>query len=339
MGMVIRFRDSLERLWRMFYRLDFHALAKESAFHLLLIIAIALLFYGIETFIELFARDIDNVVDIVMAIASTFILLWIRSIAKNARLAQMLRAESEARANELASQIRFLSEVAHEFQTPLAILRGNIDILAERKKASDVATATLDRLSRLVANLLDVAKLDFGAHTHREIVDANLLAETVREDCAILAEDRGVTIALAATQPVFISVDKDKFKEVLLNLLSNALKHTPAGGSITIEIGAHGSSAKIAVADTGSGIPPEHLPYIFERLYRIDNDRSDQPSGTGLGLHICRQIIRALDGTITAESDPGRGSRFIVRLPLASPDFSFRQSPTAVRPGSGIMNL
>jgi signal transduction histidine kinase len=343
-------------------RANLPVLVRSGSIHILLIIAIALLFYGVESIIEFFLRDIDNIIDIVMAIASTFVLLWLRSAMENARLSEMLRVQSEARTKELERRI---TEIAHEFQTPLAILKSNVATLAkstgtsggngsgaqkknanrgERVNAAYIATATLDRLSRLVVNLLDIAKLNFSKDMLiRQAVDVTMLIEDAREDCAILAEDNNVAISTAITAvdmngTIVVGGDKDKLKEVLLNLLSNALKHTPPGGAISIAAGVVGAAGgdndcrevEIIVADTGTGIPPEKLPHIFERFYRIEN-----PSGNGLGLHICRQIVEAHGGTITAESEPGRGSRFIIRLPITAA--STTVPTTATRPGSGII--
>jgi signal transduction histidine kinase len=320
--MGTRLKRSFLKVWQLLGAADLHGAIKSGVVHILFIFAIALLFYGVESIIEYFARDIDNVVDIFMAIASTFILLWLRATHRNANLSEMLRVQSEERTKELEIRV---SEIAHEFQTPLVILKGNIAVLAEPKKsraamridAAYVATATIDRLSRLVSDLLAVARLNFSKEKFlRQPVDVGQLIEAARDDCAILAEDKKISIsAKFSERALFVAGDKDRLKEVLLNLLSNALKHTPTGGSISITADTRDGleypdgEVEIMVADTGSGIPPDRLPHIFERFYRIES------SGTGLGLHICRQIVEVHGGSITAESEPDKGSRFIIRLP------------------------
>ena len=113
--------------------------------------------------------------------------------------------------------------------------------------------------------------------------------------------------------------DKDKIKEVILNLVSNALKYTASGGKISLTGAIVGANAEIVAEDTGLGIAPEVLPQIFERFYRIDNDGS---RGTGIGLNICKQVIEVHGGSISAESEPGKGSRFIIHLPLQKPNES-----------------
>lgn len=243
-----------------------------------------------------------------------------RVAEKTERLKEMYRAQS-----------KFLADLAHEFQTPIAILTGNLGLLSknieqsERTNALYVAMTTLDRLSRLVQNLLDIARLNFSKNgLLKRMVAVNHLLKEIREDCAILAEDKGVALVSSDADPpgtaenIFIAGDKDKLKEVLLNLVSNALKHTPASGTISLAARRTGDVAEIVVADTGRGIAPENLSRVFERFYKIDKRGISETTGNGIGLHICRQIVEAHGGTIVAESEPGRGSRFVIHLPLAS---------------------
>lgn len=349
--MVTKLKDSII--------LNLRRVSRNGAVYAILIFAIAFLFYGVESIIEIVLRDINNVIDVMMAIASVFIFLWLRSLIANARLSEMLRAQSEERATDLEARVaekterirhmheaqsKFLMEITHEFQTPISILKGNIAILAEqpndvrrtsvkrqiadieRANAIYIAATTLERLSRLVTNLLDIARLNFskdGDIYGKELIDLKKLAEAARDDCAILAQDKNISIALTgntnnpAAGRALVAGNKDKLKEVLLNLLSNALKYTPPGGAISITIRRRGNEeVEMVVADTGRGIPHENLANIFERFYQIEN-RNSPHDGTGLGLHICRQIVEAHGGTITAESEPEKGSRFIVYLPIA----------------------
>lgn len=347
--MVTKLRDNAQKYWRVLTALDTHAALRNGAIYGIAIILIALLFFGIESLIEEFIYNNDAVADLITAIASTFVFFWLRSALENARLAATLRERSEEHTAELERRVaekterikqmyegqsKFLVEIAHEFQTPIAILKGNILILSEpsvpanerrhteQANAIYVATTTLDRLSRLVTNLLDIARLNFSKDKlRRQPVDIANLITTVRDDCAILAEDKNVSLMLVSKDPsaaIFVASDRDKLKEVLLNLLSNALKYTPAGGtiSITADVHAEDQEAEIVVADTGSGIAVDKLPRIFERFYRIESAQHPAESGIGLGLHICRQIVEAHGGTIVAESQPGKGSRFIIHLPL-----------------------
>lgn len=260
-------------------------------------------------------------------------------VIENARLYEEVRAYSEdlearvaARTEEVTSmyeaQSKFLVDISHALQTPIAILRGNVEVLEQcvtpqTKSPTRVIVATLNSMARLVGSLLESARLKFSKNKFykADVVVAALLEE-VYEDCLILGEDKGVRLSFSSEEGIVVAGDKDKLKEVLFNLISNALKHTERGGAITLsgkraaDSGAADGSAEIAeiiVEDTGCGIPPENLADIFERFYRIDGDGI---AGTGIGLHICRQIVEAHDGTIIAESEPGKGSRFTVRIPL-----------------------
>jgi two-component system, OmpR family, sensor histidine kinase BaeS len=225
-----------------------------------------------------------------------------------------------------------LADIAHEFQTPLAILRGNVEILAaaatktEKLRAATTAKTTIDRLSRLIANLLKATYIE----PVYEAVDMTLLLEETYYDCAILAEDAGISLSLWIAEDAaktFLRGDRDKLKEVLLNLLSNALKNTPSGGAISLAMKFAGSATiEIMVADTGSGIATENLPHIFERLYTIS------PDGHGIGLYLCQKIITAHHGTIAVESELGKGSRFTISLPLAPPTQP-ASSPVELQPG------
>jgi signal transduction histidine kinase len=217
------------------------------------------------------------------------------------------------------AQSKFLADLSHEFQTPLTILKMNVEVfakkpLSERRKAAYMMETTLDRLSRLTRGLVDVARFDFFKETfQKRQVDVLALLKDVRDDCLILAKDRDIALSVEGDCGN-VSGDRDKLKEVLLNLLGNALKHTRAGGSVILSARRGEGEMEIAVTDSGKGIPSRNLPMIFERFYRIDGGFSE---GTGLGLHLCRKIIEAHGGTIVAESSVGRGSRFVMYLPLA----------------------
>jgi signal transduction histidine kinase len=218
------------------------------------------------------------------------------------------------------SQSQFLTDVSHEFKTPLAVLKMHASVFAEskdvqQKKAWYVMDTTLDRLNRLVGNLLDAAQPNGAPKCPcrtRVAVD-ELLGETC-DDCMILAEDQGINLLFTSEQ-IAVCGEKDKLKEVVLNLLSNALRHTPSGGTISISACARDGQAEITVRDTGTGISCKNLPHVFERFYRIGEGTL---TGTGIGLYLCRQIIESHGGTVTAESEEGKGSCFVVRLPLVA---------------------
>ena len=236
--------------------------------------------------------------------------------------------DTRSRHNQLAQfeMKSFVEDAAHELQTPLAILRGNVEILTrhceseDTKRAVRVIETTLTRLSRLVDNLLDIAKFAMACETTIEdsLINVGELLNDAYEDCVVLAEYKHIALSVSTygdklREKVVVRGDRDKLKEVLLNLLSNALKYTPRGGRISLEATALSDGCvEITVEDTGIGIAPENKTRVFDRFYRINNDSK----GVGLGLHISKQIIEASGGTLTLESEFGKGSRFIIRLPL-----------------------
>ncbi len=246
--------------------------------------------------------------------------------AESVRHREELEVRVQERTEEIRgmqeAQARFVTDISHELQTPVAVLKGNMEILkgdrkGDRRTALSVAAATVDRMVRMTGHLLAIARLNFSKEELRkEEIAVEDLLEEVHNDCIILAEDKGITLSYVSASACVIG-DNDKLKEVILNLVSNALKHTEKGGTIKLEgaVRGEGTDARVAmsVADSGSGIAPEFLPHIFERFYRI---RADGCPGNGLGLDICRQIVEMHGGTIAAESEPGKGSMFTVTLPL-----------------------
>jgi signal transduction histidine kinase len=219
------------------------------------------------------------------------------------------------------SQSKFLTEVSHELQTPIAILRGNTEVLQGRSRqarehALRVIITTVDDMSRLVGNLLESAKLKFSKNIfYKKDVCVGVLLQEIYEDCLILAEDKNIHLSVAS-EDIWVCADKNRLKEVILNLISNALKHTPRGGAISLVAKNKEGAALIIVQDTGLGIPPADLENIFERFYKMANNDRPRAGNNGIGLNICRQIVEAHGGTIRAESEVGQGSHFIIQLPI-----------------------
>lgn len=234
-------------------------------------------------------------------------------------LEKRVHERTERIKNMYEGQSRFLADISHEFQTPISILKGNVECLEKINNIKGkgefyTIETTLDRLSRLVDNLLGIARLNSSkANLERRRIDVEELLEQTHDDCLVLARDKGVELSFSS-EKCFVLGSIDKLKEVLLNLISNALRHTPPGGTISLSAKIAEDEVEIMVADTGSGISSKNLPRVFERFYKIDGNSM---RGTGLGLYICRQIVEAHGGTITAESKPGGGSRFIVHLLFA----------------------
>jgi signal transduction histidine kinase len=235
-----------------------------------------------------------------------------------------------------AAQRDFLANVSHDLKTPLtsiqgfaqALLDGTADSPEAVQRSANIIHAEAERMRRLVESLLALARLDAGLKTlQREPLEMRLILTAVVEKFSLRAQEKGLTLqsALPATLPALIG-DGDRLAQVFTNLLDNALKHTPAGGRVSLTAHLIPDALEIAVKDTGSGLPPAELNRIFERFYQVDKSRA-RSGGLGLGLAICKEIVEAHHGTIWVESIVGVGSSFVVRLPTVKPgDVTFARA-------------
>lgn len=220
---------------------------------------------------------------------------------------------------------RFLADASHELRTPLTMIHAELEEISQRadtnERVRQLAASALEegeRLRRIVEGLFALSRLDAGeAVEQMTAVDITELAGTTAEQLCLLAQDKHISITCGATAPVVVRGDKAHLKQVLVNLLDNAIKYTPPGGRIEVRSSEQDGKGVIEVSDTGIGIPGEALPHIFERFYRVDKARSRDLGGAGLGLSIAKSICAAHGGTIEVHSQEGIGTRFIVRLPLA----------------------
>ena len=225
-------------------------------------------------------------------------------------------------------QKQFTSDASHELRTPLAVMRGEIEITLRRDRPPDeykrVLTSNLEeilRLTRLIEDLLMLARGDSGQVELRcEPVDLDKLCQQMAEYITPLAAQREQTLTYnSANAEVVVNADLQRIKQLLLNLLDNAIKYTEPGGNITLSLKAEDNQAVITVSDTGRGIPTEDLPHIFERFFRRSAKTSDRSaSGFGLGLSIVKWIVESHGGKIETKSQTGKGTDFIVKLPLSS---------------------
>jgi signal transduction histidine kinase len=238
------------------------------------------------------------------------------------RLAMAFNESLERLERLFNTQRRFLADVSHELRTPLTTIRGNVDLLRRMGGADptslDAIRSEAERMSRLVGDLLVLAQADAGTLplAHDPVEVDTLLLEVLSES-QILAGN--VKLGLGEIDQATVTGDRDRLKQILLNLVSNALKFTPEGGRVTLGLSLVNEWVRITVTDTGLGIPPEELPRIFDRFYRVDKARSRALGGAGLGLSIAQRIAQLHGGRIEAASHgtEGGGTTFSVWLPLA----------------------
>lgn len=220
----------------------------------------------------------------------------------------------------------FVSTVSHELRTPLTSIRGSLSLLSggvmgdipqDAKEVVDIAERNVVRLITLINDILDLEKLDSGK-LEMEFAPTSVqsLMERAAEAVRHFAQTEGLTIEVAPTETM-ANVDADRIVQVVVNLVSNAIKFSPAGSAIRIESSAEPEEVEIRVIDQGRGIPKESLELIFERFRQVDSSDSRRQGGTGLGLAICKAIMQQHGGSITVKSELGHGSTFAIRMPRA----------------------
>lgn len=221
------------------------------------------------------------------------------------------------------SQRRLLADVSHELRTPLTVIKGNVDLMRRMRQLDEESLTSIDmeagRLTRLVGGLLLLAQAESGKLSlDLKPVDLDALVLEVFQELHVLARGK-VQLKIANIDEMQVIGDRDRLKQVLLNILANAIQYTPPGGEVILGLSRIGEQARIIIHDTGPGIPKEDLPYIFERFYRAEKARTrSKSSGFGLGLSIAQWIIENHEGTIKVESEEGQGTTFAVWLPLRS---------------------
>ncbi len=230
-----------------------------------------------------------------------------------------------------ADQRRLIADVAHELRTPLANLRGYLEAMQDGvlEPTPELFASLHDEVihnQRIVDDLQELALAEAGALVyHRTPTDLAELMETVRTAQAATAGTAGVSLTVESDGPVLADVDPDRIRQAVGNLAGNALRATAAGGSVTLRATAVEGRAVLEVGDTGAGIAAEHLPLVFDRLWRADPARGRDSGGSGLGLAIVRQIVRDHGGEVSVRSTPGEGSTFTISLPMPDhPDNSDR---------------
>ncbi len=218
-------------------------------------------------------------------------------------------------------QQRFLADVSHELRTPLTTIRGEADLMCRSGRLDPEGLQGIrsesERMSRLVEDLLLLARNDAASDLERRPVDLAELLQDIGRQGALLGGE-GHRVRLLAAPSVTLSADRDRLKQLLLNLVTNAIRHTPPGTEVSLVLAKADGEARIQVSDTGQGIAPEDLPFLFDRFYKADRSRrrQGQSDSTGLGLAIVQSIARAHGGWVDVTSRLGQGTTFTVHLPL-----------------------
>ncbi|WP_047982433.1 sensor histidine kinase [Ornithinibacillus contaminans] len=210
----------------------------------------------------------------------------------------------------------FLASVSHELRTPLTYIKGYADIINkqdisihERKEYLDIIREETNQLTVLIRNLFELAKMDENRFIiNRRKVELRKLIQTVEELIRPGLEERNIRFSVICPENIIANIDPERIQQVLLNILDNAIKHTSPGKTISIRVIQNEMEIKITIEDEGEGIPKEDLPYLFDRLYRVEKSRSRESGGTGLGLAIAKEIIESHEGRIEIQSKIGKGT-------------------------------
>lgn len=240
------------------------------------------------------------------------------------RTAQLNSANEQLAASQAALR-EMISNISHDLKTPLTVLNNYLELLGDESIASSEQERTeylgiaynknLD-LQRLIHNLFEVTRMEGGTAVYRlEWVAASQLTAEAGRKYGDMICDRGISFLIRTDDTLELKIDKNKIWSVLDNLVYNALRYTPEDGSISITVRRAGKQAELIVADTGEGIAPEHLPHIFERFYKISQERGEKDGSSGLGLYIVKTTVEAMGGTVSAASTPGIGTIFSMTFP------------------------
>jgi heavy metal sensor kinase len=236
------------------------------------------------------------------------------------------------------TQRRFMADVSHELRTPLTVIKGNVGLMRRMGESDEESMASIemevDRLSRLVGDLLLLAQAESGRlPLDMAPVELDTILLEVFQQMRVLTGER-LQLKLSEIDQIQLIGDRDRLKQVMLNLAGNAIQYTPAGGIVTLSLRKNGEQAQLIVSDSGPGIPAQDLPHIFERFYRGEKSRKRNPgTGFGLGLSIAYWIVRNHGGTIDVSSQEGKGTTFSVLLPIRKLEAALQTQPVNLQKG------
>ncbi len=235
----------------------------------------------------------------------------------NAMISRLERSFDEVR--------RFTADAAHELRTPLAAMRTEAEVALRSPRVPDRDARVLEdlleeieRLSRLVSQMLFLCREDAGVDPAEfRPIQLDELVHDAADHMQVVAREKGVSLEVVAAEPTTVRGDAVRLRQLVFNLLDNAVKYNTPGGEVIVRTEAQNGRAKVTITDTGIGIPPEHLPHLFERFYRVDPARGPETTGSGLGLSICRSIAEAHGGRVEITSTFGQGTTVTLGLPAA----------------------
>lgn len=261
------------------------------------------------------------------------------------RLAIALNRMIERLEDALAHNHRFSADASHELRTPLTIVRGELEQAIQEPGLSDAAVDSIgsaleeiERMSQIVQSLMATAYLDSGGEQmDREPTNLGRLVGNTIEQMQLLAEERKITLVGNTLDPLLVSGNPTRLKQVIVNLIDNAMKYNGAGGTVSASVYAQNDSVNLRVADNGIGIPAASLPFIFDRFYRADKARTRATGGIGIGLSIVKAICNAHNAVISVQSREAQGTVFTVSFPkLVHEDHGSQSAPTPTRASSSL---
>ena len=272
-------------------------------------------------------KPVDRIADIARGIGESDLSrrIDVRTDDEMGRLASTLNGMIGRLEEAFKKQRQFVADASHELRTPLAVIQAESSLVldkkrtqAEYRKSLELVSQEVAYMSEIIGKLLLLARSDAGCEP-ANFQDVNVMDLFVElsQDVEALAQEKGLRFSLGTMDNLLVRGDKFRLRQLFLNILDNAVRYTPRGGSISGSLVRRNGSAVASVVDTGIGIPAEHLPFIFERFYRVDKARSRADGGTGLGLAIATSIAKVHGGVIEVESQVGSGTTFHIILPLA----------------------
>ena len=304
-----------------------HELLRNLSFSLMFLLPLTVVLTGLSGvfLVQMTLKPVDQMIATIHQITAENLKLRleipgskdeIESLAKTFN--QMIARLDEA----FTTQRQFMEDISHELKTPLSVLKGELEVTLKKVRSAQEYESALysnleevNRLGKIVENLLVLARFDAKTTAlHEEPVDLNLLISDAVEVIKVLAVQKDITLQYNGAHTVDIMADKVQLKRLFLNILDNAIKYTPSGGKISIDLRQQKESVDIDISDTGIGIPENELPHIFDRFYRVDKSRSS--IGFGLGLSIAQSIAMAHGGKIYARSNAPQGTVFTISLPV-----------------------